>query len=168
MRGAVLVAAAAGALGVVALARPGVAAVRAGQRAEDFELKDLSGRAVRLSGLRGKVVLLDFWASWCEPCKKELPILGEMAKRLRTHGIEVLTVNLDKSRSNAETFLRAHGVQLTVLLNPEQTVAEKYEPPKMPSSYVIDKKGLVRFVNAGFESGDEKKIEQQLLDLASK
>jgi peroxiredoxin len=152
----------------LAFATSAHAAVRAGQRAEDFELRDLGGKAVRLSQLRGKVVLLDFWASWCEPCKKELPLLSELAGKLREHGIEVVTVNIDKSRDNAESFVRAHGLGLTVLLNPDQSVAEKYEPPKMPTSFIIDKKGLCRHVNAGFEPGDEKKLEKQLLDLAGK
>jgi len=144
------------------------AAVRQGQRAEDFELRDLAGKPVRLSAFRGKVVLLDFWASWCEPCKRELPLLGDLARRVRARGIELVTVNVDKKRQNAEAFLRSHGLELLVLLNPDQSVADRYEPPKMPSSFVIDRKGLVRFVNAGFEPGDEKRIEQQLVDLATK
>ena len=84
--------------------------VKEGQRAEDFELKDLSGRTVKLSSLRGKVVLVDFWASWCGPCKKELPVLADMARRLRARGIEVLAVNVDKKRENAEAFLRASEI----------------------------------------------------------
>ena len=142
--------------------------VKEGQRAEDFELKDLGGRTVKLSSLRGKVVLVDFWASWCGPCKKELPILSDMAKRLRARGIEVLAINVDKNRANAEAFLKTSGAQLTVLLDPDETVVKKYEPPKMPSSFVIDKKGLVRHVNASFEPGDEKKIEEQLVELSGK
>jgi peroxiredoxin len=140
--------------------------VREGQRAEDFELRDLAGRVVKLSSLRGKVVLVDFWASWCGPCKKELPMLADMAKRLRARGVEVLAVNVDKRRENAEAFLRASGAQLTVLLDPDEIVVKKYEPPKMPSSFVIDKKGLVRHVNASYQPGDEKKIEEQLVELA--
>jgi peroxiredoxin len=150
----------------------GVAAVQAhvapGQRAEDFELKDARGAAVRLSSLRGRVVLVDFWASWCDPCKKELPLLADIQKRLRPRGVEILAINVDKKRANAESFLRSHGVSLTVLFDSDETVVKKYEPPKMPSSFVIDKKGLVRYVNASFEPGDEKKLEQQLLELVNR
>jgi peroxiredoxin len=147
---------------------PARARVTQGQRAEDFELKDAAGKTVKLSALRGRVVLLDFWASWCVPCKKELPVLAEMAKRLHQRGIEILAVNVDKKRENAETFLRAQGVTMNVLFDPEGAVIDRYEPPKMPSSFVIDKKGLVRYVNASYEPGDEKKLEQQLLEVAGK
>jgi thiol-disulfide isomerase/thioredoxin len=118
--------------------------------------------------MRGKVVLLDFWASWCEPCKKELPALAALAARLRPRGVEVVTVNIDKVQKNAEAFLRHSGVSLRVLANPDGSVADSYEPPKMPSSYLIDKKGLVRLVHAGYEPGDERELEQQLSDLAAK
>ena len=143
-------------------------AANPGERAADFRLKALDGKTVALSSLRGKVVLVDFWASWCEPCKRELPILQEMAARLRGRGIEILTVNLDRERANVEAFLKLRAIALPVLLNPDLSVADRFQPPKMPSSYVIDRKGLVRYVNAGFEPGDEKAIEKQLLDVAGK
>jgi thiol-disulfide isomerase/thioredoxin len=143
-----------------------LAAVKSGQRAEDFELKDAAGRPTRLSALRGKVVLVDLWASWCDPCKKELPHLAELAARLRGRGVEVLAINVDKDRRNADAFLRAHDLHLRVLYDPEATVPVRYEPAKMPTSFVIDRGGMVRYVNGGFTPGDEKKIERQLVELA--
>jgi peroxiredoxin len=141
-------------------------ALAPGDPAVDFQAPSRAGRLLRLSSLRGKVVLIDFWASWCEPCKRELPLLAELAKRLRPRGVEVLAVSLDTSREKLDEFLAAHHIELTVLLDPEGAVAGKYDPPKMPSSFAVDRRGTVRHVNAGFEDGDEKKIERQLLGLA--
>jgi thiol-disulfide isomerase/thioredoxin len=137
-----------------------------GQRAIDFQATTLAGRPLKLSSLRGKVVLLDFWASWCEPCKKELPLLAEIARKLRPRGVEILAVNIDSDRRLAEEFLRKHEVSLTVLLDPEGAVVKRYDPPKMPTSFVVDREGVLRHVNAGFEAGDEQKIERELTALA--
>jgi peroxiredoxin len=146
-----------------------LAEVKAGDRAADFEKKSTTGETVKLSNLRGKVVLVDFWASWCEPCKKELPILGKMASRLKAKGIEIVTINIDDKKANAEDFLRSKGIAgLTVVPDLDKSIVGQYEPPKMPSSFVIDKSGVVRTVNAGFDDGDERKIEQQLSSLAAK
>jgi cytochrome c biogenesis protein CcmG, thiol:disulfide interchange protein DsbE len=142
------------------------AQVKKGDHAADFQGKTLAGESLKLSSLRGKVVLLDFWASWCEPCKKELPLLAKMAPRLKQRGIEIVAVNIDENRQNAEAFLRAHNLALTVVPDADKSIVGKYEPPKMPSSFVVDRAGIVRSVNDGFEPGDESKIEQQLTDLA--
>jgi thiol-disulfide isomerase/thioredoxin len=141
----------------------------AGNRAVDFEKRALNGQTVKLSGLRGKVVLVDFWASWCEPCKRELPLLAKMAPRLKAKGIEIVAVNIDDNPKNATDFLAAHGLKdLTVVADADKTIVGKYEPATMPSSFVVDKAGVVRAVNAGFNDGDERKIEQQLSSLAAK
>src|SRR5262249_45171547 len=84
--------------------------LKSGDRARDFESKTLKGETVKLSQLRGKVVLLDFWASWCEPCKKELPLLAKMAPRLKEQGVEIVAVNIDEKKDNAEAFLKEHGL----------------------------------------------------------
>ena len=137
----------------------------AGDRAIDFTLKSMDGKTVKLSSLKGKVVLIDFWASWCVPCKKELPVLdklaGEWAKAKKN--VVVLTINIDQDRANAEKFLKSAGVKnLTTLLDPEGTVAGQYELPTMPTSYVIDKKGIVKHIHAGYEPGDEKKLVKEI------
>jgi cytochrome c biogenesis protein CcmG/thiol:disulfide interchange protein DsbE len=157
------------ALVILAFVSSARAEVKAGQPAADFDAATLAGSSLKLSSLRGKVVLVDFWASWCEPCKKELPILGKLAPRLKAKGIEIVTINIDDNKSNAQEFLRAHGLnQLTVVPDSDKSIVGKYEPPKMPSSFVVDKSGVVRVVNAGFDAGDESKIEQQLSSLAAK
>ena len=143
------------------------AEVKPGQAAPDFDSATLNQRSLKLSSLRGKVVLLDFWASWCEPCKKELPLLSKLAPRLKQKGIEIVAVNIDDDRKNAEDFVRAKGIGLTVVTDGTKQIVGRWEPPKMPSSFVIDKGGVVRAVNGGFEPGDESKLEAQLLALVN-
>jgi cytochrome c biogenesis protein CcmG, thiol:disulfide interchange protein DsbE len=142
--------------------------VKPGEKSPDFSAKTFSGGDLKLSSLHGKVVLLDFWASWCEPCKKELPLLSKMAPRLKSKGIEIVAVNIDDDKAKAEDFLRTHGLSLTVVSDQGKAIVGRWEPPKMPSSFAIDKNGVVRAVNSGFEPGDESKLEAQLTQLAGK
>ena len=135
------------------------AEVKSGQPAPDFDAQTLAHQPLKLSSLRGKVVLLDFWASWCEPCKKELPLLSKLAPKLKARGVEVVAVNIDDDPRNAESFLRQKGIALTVVADAAKKIVGRWEPPKMPSSYVIDPTGTVRAVNGGFEPGDEAKLE---------
>jgi peroxiredoxin len=150
----------------LALLVPAVAlATKAGERAADFTLRDLAGKPVRLSELRGSVVLLDFWASWCVPCKKELPALAALQRRYQQAGkkVVILTVNIDKDRANAEKFLRSAKITgLRVLLDKEGAVAGQYDLPTMPTSFVIDKRGIVRYVHAGYRPGDERKVAAEI------
>jgi thiol-disulfide isomerase/thioredoxin len=156
------------AVAALALSMPAAAEVKPGEKSPDFSAQTLAGSSLRLSSLHGKVVLLDFWASWCEPCKKELPLLAKMAPRLKAKGIEIVAVNIDDDRQKALDFLRTHSLQLTVVADPNKAIVGRWEPPKMPSSFAIDKGGIVRAVNGGFEPGDEAKIEAQLTALANK
>lgn len=138
-----------------------------GQRAPDVDVVELDGKPLSLASLRGRVVLLDVWASWCPPCKKELPLLDQMAARLKGKGIEILAVSIDEEKANAVRFLDSRARwTLTLAHDARKVVGERYRPEKMPSSFVIDKDGVVRHVNAGFVPGDEAKIERQLVDLA--
>ncbi len=150
----------------IALSASASADVKRGAAAPDFEARTLGGSTIKLSSLHGKVVLLDFWASWCEPCKKELPLLAKMASQLKPKGVEVITINIDEQAANAASFVKDHGLKLTVVLDSGQSIVKRYEPPKMPSSYAIDRAGVVRAVNEGFNDGDEAKIAQQLAAIA--
>jgi thiol-disulfide isomerase/thioredoxin len=140
-----------------------------GQIAPSVTVKTLKGRDLALDSLRGKVVLLDVWASWCGPCKQELPLLDDMAKRLRADGIEVLAVSVDHERANVVKFLKVKPRwALTIAHDPKGQIADLLAPEKMPTSYVIDRAGIVRYVNSGFEPGDAKEIERRLLDVAGR
>jgi cytochrome c biogenesis protein CcmG, thiol:disulfide interchange protein DsbE len=128
----------------------------------------LSGKTINVASYKGRVLLLDVWASWCDPCKQELPVLNEMARRLKPQGIDILAVSVDQERANVDKFLRSHGGHwsLTVAHDPRGEVAELLQPDKMPTSYVVDRSGIVRYVNAGFLPADASTIEQHLLEVA--
>ncbi|HEY4187703.1 MAG TPA: TlpA disulfide reductase family protein [Polyangia bacterium] len=138
-----------------------------GRPAPEIVVDRLNGNSLALSSLRGKVVLLDVWASWCAPCKQELPMLDAIAGRLHGHGVEVLAVSVDQERENVDKFLAARGRwHLTVAHDPKGAIADTFQPEKMPTSYIIDRAGIIRYVNSGFEPADAKEIEQRLADLA--
>jgi len=160
-----LVLSAVAALSMVAFAAVAFAAGKAGGRAPDFALVNASGATVKLSSLRGKVVLVDFWASWCKPCKKELPELDKLAKAYKDAGADVaiVAITIDTKKDNADKFLKSAGIKhVTVLYDPSSTSAEQYEPETMPTSYVIDKKGIIKSVHVGYTSGDEKKVKAEI------
>lgn len=140
-----------------------------GKVAPDAEFAPLRGReTLKLSAFRGKVVLLDFWASWCVPCQEELPLLDDMAGRLSSKGVEFIGVSIDEEKSDAERFLeQKKSWSLKLGHDPEQAGAKLFNPPKMPTSYVIDRQGVVKHVNAGFERDDVEKVEAQLIAAAS-
>lgn len=122
---------------------------------------------IAVGSLKGKVVLLDIWASWCAPCKEELPLLDDMAARLKDQGIEFMAVSIDEDKAAAEAFLSARPKwTLTVAHDPQGKLPDLLQPPKMPTSYLIDRQGILRYINAGFDRADAKKIEDRLLKLA--
>jgi thiol-disulfide isomerase/thioredoxin len=136
-----------------------------GSRAPDFTLKDVSGNDVKLSSLRGKVVVIDFWASWCKPCLKELPALDVLAMKYTAAEKDVvfLAINIDNEKENGEDVLKDLGIKhVTVLWDQQKEVPGLYQPPTMPTTFVVDKKGIIRHVNEGYKSGDEKRLKKQV------
>jgi peroxiredoxin len=142
------------------------AGVQKGMKAPDFSLPTLTGSKLSLASLRGKVVVIDFWAQWCEPCKKELPQLQKLAKEFSGKDVVVLAINLDKTKDNAQRLAQQLGLSIPVLLDPSGAVAATYDLPKMPTSFLVDKRGIVRFVHEGFEgSGDVDRFRKELVEL---
>jgi thiol-disulfide isomerase/thioredoxin len=127
------------------------------------------GQTYDRRALAGQVVLLDLWASWCGPCKEELPLLDAMAARLRPKGVTVLAVSLDENREDAVGFLKSRGVRWSLSLahDPDGRLADRLKPARMPTSYIIDRAGIIREVNAGFEREDVARIEARLTQLAA-
>jgi thiol-disulfide isomerase/thioredoxin len=140
-----------------------------GQAMPDLTVSELNGkRKIRLGALRGKVVLLDIWASWCAPCKQEMPVLDDLARRLAGRGVEILAVSIDEDRAAAEAFLQSRPRwALRLAHDPEGSIPDRLKPPKMPTSYFIDRKGILRHVQAGFEPADAPDIEARLTRLAA-
>ena len=145
-----------------------VGGVEVGLAVPDLALRGLGNKPTSLKGLRGQVVLLDVWASWCEPCKVEMPLLDDIAQRLRSKNVVVVAVSIDQEEGNVRGFLATRKRwNIRFFHDPAGQVAERLSPPKMPSSYLIDKRGVVRMVNAGFQASDAPRLERELIALAS-
>ena len=146
----------------------GAASNQVGAPLPAIKVDSLAGKKIDVASYRGRVLLLDVWASWCGPCKQELPMLDEMARRLKHQGIDVLAVSVDQERANVDKFLKGRGRwSLTIAHDPDGLIAERLQPDKMPTSYVIDRSGIVRYVNAGFVPDDAAMIEKRLLEVAA-
>jgi len=122
-----------------------------GKAAPDFTIQD-SDRSVSLSQMRGKIVVLNFWATWCPPCVEEMPSLVEMQRQMREKGVTVLAVSVDDDASDYHKFLKDHGIDLLTVRDPGQKndkgvtapVAARYGTFKFPESYIIDRNGTIR------------------------
>ncbi len=150
---------------VVFLTTSGADSFAAKNTAPDFTLKSKDGKNVRLSDYRGQVVLLNFWASWCGPCRQEMPILDEINNRYKSLGFTVLGVNLDAKSSKAIGYLKDTPVTFPVLYDPKGDVSNKYGVQAMPSTVIIDKDGKVRFLHQGYKSGYEDDYKSQIKSL---
>ncbi|MCA9531878.1 MAG: TlpA family protein disulfide reductase [Myxococcales bacterium] len=154
------------ALIVVAAALPARAAsVSTGALAPEIGLTDLAGKPVRLSDLKGKVVVVDFWATWCVPCRSELPVLQRLYERYRERGLVVVGVTVDQRIEHVRRFLKESPVSFPVVHDAEHAVAERYQPATMPSSYFIDKTGVIRHVQHGFRASDADAIEARIVQM---
>jgi len=152
---------------VLAIASAGVVAALppVGKPAPDFAAKSDSGRNVRLSELRGQVVLINFWASWCSPCRQELPLLSKIYTQYRGAGFALLAVNVDDNRKDAESMLKRLDLKFPTLFDGNKKVAKLYGVDTMPATLVIDRDGRVRYVHRGYYDGYERKYEQQVREL---
>jgi peroxiredoxin len=155
------------ALTVLTVAGMGTAAAlpAIGAAVPDFALKSDSGRNVRLSELRGQVVLINFWASWCNPCRQELPLLNKIYAQYRAAGFTLLAVNVDDNRKDAEAMLKRLGLRFPTLFDGNKNVAKLYGVDTMPATLVIDRDGRVRYLHRGYYDGYERKYEQQVREL---
>ncbi|MES2898076.1 MAG: TlpA disulfide reductase family protein [Pseudomonadota bacterium] len=132
-----------------------------GQSAPAFALEGPAG-PVSLAAYPGKYIYLDFWASWCAPCKRSFPWMGELQKRYGEAGLQVVAVNVDATRADAERFLAQTPAAFVVAWDPTGSVAKQYKIKGMPSSVLIDPKGQVMHVHAGYNDSSARAIEQQI------
>jgi len=134
----------------------------------DFSLRTLEGKKARLSDARGKVVLVSFWATWCQPCKQELPFLDALAKKYADKGLVVWAINTDgpKTLADVRRVLSTRGLTLPVLLDDDGAVAGRLNPRvAMPLSIYVDRAGRRAHEHEGYAPGDEAAIEQRLIAL---
>lgn len=137
-------------------------------KAPNFTLKTIKGKTIKLSHYKGKVVYLDFWASWCEPCRKSFPVMRNLQRKYKSKGLRVVTINLDKNRKEVRRFLREYRTNFPIALDPRGKIARRYGVKAMPSSYLIDRKGRIRYVHLGFLQKDTKKTEKRIKKLLKK
>ncbi len=132
--------------------------------APDFKLEGQQ-KQIKLSDYRGQIVYLDFWASWCQPCRKSFTWMNKMQSLYGEEGFKVIAINLDESRNKADKFLQQIPANFAVAFDPRGNTAESYKVKAMPSSYLIDKHGNVIHANLGFRGKDEEKLEAKIRDL---
>jgi peroxiredoxin len=131
-----------------------------GTAAADFTLQDLNGKSVRLSDYRGKVVILDFWATWCPPCRASIPGLEKIYKAYKDKGLVILAVSLDQGEwDSVKSFSDEHGITYTILKGNED-VSDKYQVRTIPMLLVINKEGLIAKRYLGF--GNDEDLENNI------
>jgi thiol-disulfide isomerase/thioredoxin len=138
-------------------------AAKVNDPAPPIELQSFTtGQTVTLESLRGKVVLVDFWASWCIPCRKSLPMFNELRANIGTEKFEILAVNLDENLDDANAFLASYPVSYPVVWDQGQVTPGLYDVQGMPSSYIVDQNGVVRAAHKGFKEEDIVKYDQEI------
>lgn len=139
-------------------------AAKVGDSAPSFRARTLDGsQTVSNEDLKGKVVFVDFWASWCTPCLKSLPEFEQLQTSFSGRDdVVVLAINLDENPQDATKFVRGLDVSYKILADTEGKIPESFGVSTMPSSYIIDKQGVIRFVHKGYKSGDVNKIQSEI------
>jgi peroxiredoxin len=133
--------------------------------APDFNLPARVGQTVSLSGLKGQVVLINFWASWCGPCRKEMPVLDQLYQRYKPLGFTLLGVNVEEDSTAAETWLKDTPVSFPILFDRRNSVSKLYDVTAMPSTVLVDRQGHVRYLHFGYNPGTESEYQDQIRSL---
>jgi len=148
----------------VAACESGPPGPRVGKPAPEYVASTLQGDSVALSSLRGKVILLNLWATWCAPCRHETPFLQALYEQRKDEGLEILGVSMDNSdaRGQVEDFLREFGVRYQVLLDPQMRGMDSYRVLGLPASFLIDRDGILRWMRFGPVSADDEEFMRAL------
>ena len=133
--------------------------------APDFVLKSNTGQNIRLSELRGEVVLLNFWATWCGPCRQEMPLLDDLHQRYKDMGFTVIGVNVENKPEKADAMLAKKPVSFPILYDTKSEVSKLYKVDAMPTTVVVDRDGNMRHLHRGFKPGYEDAYAAQVKQL---
>lgn len=136
----------------------------AGKEAPGFTAKDINGKKINLSDFRGKVVLLDFWASWCVPCREEFPFLIKFYRENQREDFIVLAVNIDDKVENMHEFVDKYFANhvFPIIHDSEKAIPPLYELEAMPTTIFIDKNGIIRYTHTGFNDSRKKEFKEEL------
>jgi len=134
-------------------------------KAPDFTLHTMAGTNLRLQEQRGKVVMINFWATWCGPCQQELPRLNQLYEKYRAAGFVLLGVNVDDDVKHAGDVATKLGLKFPVLLDTDKALSHLYDLSTMPSTLIIDRDGKVRYLHRGYLAGVENDYDKQILEL---
>ncbi len=154
----------------VLLASPRIAAAQTvGESANQFVGETREGGSLSLNDLKGKVVILDFWASWCGPCREEMPFLIDTYLELGNDDLEILGINVDEKTKYMDSFLDELDLKppFPILMDPKGKIAADYKLEGMPTTVFIDRKGIVQYVHSGFVSKDKKIYRDKIVELLS-
>ncbi len=139
--------------------------VLAAQPAPNLTLKTLDNADLKISDLKGEVVYVDFWATWCPPCRQSFPWMEEMHQRYSDLGFKVVAISLDNKRDVIDQFLKTMKTSFVIAHDPAGDSANAFKVKGMPSSYLIDRKGNIHMSHMGFNDRDKEKLESQIKDL---
>ncbi|MES9823663.1 MAG: TlpA disulfide reductase family protein [Candidatus Thiodiazotropha endolucinida] len=151
--------------GVLLLACGYTVAANQPSMAPDFTLKSREGVNIKLSELRGQVVMVNFWASWCGPCRQEMPLLQQLFDRYQSLGFSLLGVNVDEDRAAADKMLSDVPVSFPILYDDRSKVSKQYQVKAMPSTFMVDRDGRIRYLHKGYKPGYEEEYQQQIRQL---
>lgn len=141
-------------------------AVQGGQVAPDCPSIFINDtEQIKLSDFRGKVLLIDFWATWCPPCLKSMPFFNSLHNQLQPQGLEIVAINVDEDTQLARQFLKKYPVDYKMGFDPEGNCPSIYNVKAMPSSYLIDKAGKIYHIHLGYRDGDQEEIRQKITAL---
>jgi peroxiredoxin len=133
--------------------------------APDFTLKSLSGENVKLSEYRGQVLLINFWASWCGPCRQEMPLLDKLHQRYAAYGFTVFGINVEENSEAAKKMIKDAPVSFPILFDTENSVSKAYNVSAMPSTVMVDRDGNMRYLHQGYKAGDEENYKKWIKQL---
>ena len=134
-------------------------------KAPEFTLKSRSGHNLRLSDYRGQVLLINFWASWCGPCRQEMPLLENLYKRYNKLGFTIMGVNVDTDSTKANNYLKDMSVTFPVVYDTTNAVSKSYNVNAMPTTVIVDRNGNMRFLHQGYKPGYENHYKKEVVQL---
>jgi len=150
---------------ILLLALPAWAGAAGDVQAPGFTLQSVDGKTVTLGQFKGDVVMINFWASWCGPCRQEMPLLDDIYKQYKDMGFVLLGINVEPDASNANGWLKKTPVSYPILYDPKSAVSQLYQVQAMPTTVIIDRQGIVRYVHNGYLPGDENQYMNSIRSL---